>query len=188
MEEAEHTAGIKDWIPLISSLVVIILFIIDRLINHRFRNSEVERTWYYKVLLEPNLKIINSFFDALEERFNDAAQKIISSINVDHSEYSRCQLEAFEEFKMLKRKLELQVILPIISTHPITGQILTDKLLEIEHVYTSALDNLELTQLQILDVSENLYVLRAEWLKSMYTPVHKKDNLKRGWYKINWML
>ena len=164
----------KDWLPLISSSVVIILFIIDRLINSKVQKKEVERTWYYKILLEPNLNSINNFFNSLENSFMEEAEFILTSIDVSHEEYLRCQRQAFQRFKIMKRKMELEVILPILKTYPNTGQALTNKLLEIEDVYTSALDNLEISESDISNVSNELYKLRAEWLYCLYTPVYKK--------------
>src|SRR5688572_28390168 len=62
----------KDFLPLISPAVVILLFIIDRIVAARLRRKEVERNWYLKVLIEPAIEKISEFYNSTTEQHSSS--------------------------------------------------------------------------------------------------------------------
>lgn len=135
--EANHWPG---WIPLISSFVVILLFVIDRVLGFYLRKKEVERNWYLKVLVEPGVQKISEFYSSLVEKYSQSAKLLDSNKGQPHEEYNKLKSKEFGKFQAFKRDLEIQVIYPIQLRYPDVGNDITNQLMDIEDVYTNSLD------------------------------------------------
>lgn len=174
-EVVESSYQFKDYYPLISSAIVLLLFIIDRIIGYRIRKKEVERNWYFKVLLEPNLEKINSFFFDVENQYKSSAIKLKDLVSVvSHSEYINTQSLEINLFKEIKRRFELEVIKPIITRYTFMNENISIKTEELQNHYTVQIDNLKLEQEDINDFSKDLYNIKAEWLDLLYKPLSNK--------------
>ncbi len=174
-EVVESSYQFKDYYPLISSAIVLLLFIIDRIIGYRIRKKEVERNWYFKVLLEPNLEKINSFFFDVENQYKSSAIKLKDLVSVvSNSEYINTQSLEINLFKEIKRRFELEVIKPIITRYTFMNENISIKTEELQNHYTVQIDNLKLEQEDINDFSKDLYNIKAEWLDLLYKPLSNK--------------
>lgn len=171
-EAIESSFQFKDYYPLISSAVVILLFIVDRVLSYKIRKKEVERNWYFKVLLEPNLEKINTFFLDVEKQYETSAIKLKDLVSkLSHSEYIKTQSLEINSFKEIKRRFELEVIKPIITRYPFMNENISIKTEDLQNYYTVQIDNLKLEQDDINEFSKSLYNVKAEWLDLLYKPL-----------------
>lgn len=65
----------------IGTIVVILLFIVERIFSRRERRDERNVTWYFTVIVQPNLEIINSFFQNYSTKAVAAHTGILTAIN-----------------------------------------------------------------------------------------------------------
>lgn len=65
-------ADIIKSVPIISSFIVILTFIISQLISHYSRKIEARRAWYYKAYLEKSVDKVNTFFSDSKDIIKDA--------------------------------------------------------------------------------------------------------------------
>jgi hypothetical protein len=174
-EVIESSFQLKDYYPLISSAIVLLLFIIDRIIGYKIRKKEVERNWYFKVLLEPNLEKINSFFLDVENQYKASALKLKDLVSVvSHGEYINIQSLEINLFKEIKRRFELEVIKPIITRYSFMNENISIKTEDLQNHYTVQIDNLKLDQDDINEFAKDLYNIKAEWLDLLYKPLGNK--------------
>jgi len=167
----ESSSRLKDLLPLVSPIIVIILFIIDRVIGFRLRRKEVERNWYLKVLIEPGVSKISDFYKKSVEFYTASANTLGASSALPHANYNVLKAQEFSKFQSLKRELEAEVIFPIQMRYPVVGQKLTELLLDIEDTFTSSLDREEFSEDKIKDFQIYTATNRAELLNCLYFPL-----------------
>ena len=164
----------KDFIPLISSIVVICLFIIDRIIGFYLRKKEVERNWYLKVLIEPEINKISIFYKDTFEGYKASAEFLKISNQKPHNDYISLKSIEFGKFQSLKRELEAEVIFPIQIRYPNVGESVTEELRNLEDHFTSCLDSELFSEDNIKQFQLYIAKNRAFLLKKLYSPLQKQ--------------
>lgn len=161
----------QELLPLASPIVVILLFFLERIISFFIRKNEVKRTWYFKVLIDPNIEKINTFYNAIKEAYNNSSDILNASQDLSHIDYVSLKSKEIGVFQKIKRDFEIDVIEPIIYRYPKIGDKLTDILISIEDTYTTNLDSgdfsKEKTDLFISHISS----CRAKWFNVLYEPI-----------------
>lgn len=167
-----NTMNFKDFFPLISSGVVILIFIFDRVLGYKLRKKELERNWYFKVLLEPKLENIDRFFIEIESQINISIKEL-EALDFDdgRSDYIDNQMKHIVNFKELKRKFELEVLKPILSRYSGINSELIDVINNIENDYTSEIDSVLIKPFDLIAFTKNLYEHKAELLDVLYKPL-----------------
>lgn len=167
----ESSSNLKELLPLVSPVIVIILFIIDRIIGFKLRRKEIERNWYLKVLIEPGISKISDFYKKSFEFYSSSANLLKASSTLSHADYNVLKAQEFSKFQSLKRELEAEVIFPIQIRYPDVGKNLTELLLNIEDTFTSSLDREEFSEEKIKDFQIYIARNRAELLTCLYFPL-----------------
>lgn len=171
---AETSSDFKELVPLISPLVVIILFIVDRFIAHYLRGKEAERNWYLKVLIEPNIEKISDFYKQVIEQYSESISVLYESTNIPHAEYNSLKAKEFGKFQTKKRELELDVVFPIQIQYPSLGNDLTQILLDLEDKYTNALDKEPISKDGAKEYHHDIASNKATLLQLLYKPLTQK--------------
>lgn len=164
----------KELIPLVSPIVVICLFIIDRIIGFYFRKREVERNWYLKVLIEPGINKISVFFKNTLESYKLSAEFLDSNKQQPHDNYSALKSKEFGKFQSLKRELEAEVVFPVQITYPLVGEKVMEELRNLEDKFTSSLDNEKFSEVDIKQFHLFVAANRALILKLLYSPLQTR--------------
>lgn len=163
--------SLKDYFPLISSSIVIILFIIERFLSYRIRRKERETNWYYKVFIDPNIEKINSFFDDTKQIYVESSKKIKSNLALSNIlDYKSHEMG---KFQTLKRDFENDILLPIISSYQEIGNSLTEELLNLEDVYTECMDKIHGDETYQSEFSKKLSEKKAHFFKMLFKPISK---------------
>ena len=161
----------KDIFPLISPVVVILLFAFERILNYKTKKKENDRTWYFKVLLDPNLIKIDIFFNSIKECYINSCKILEASQDNPHSSYNSLKSQEIGKFQKIKRLFELDVISPIIFRYPNVGDALTIILMDLEDILTLNLDNDKFTEDDIDSFSAKLSEKKSIWLNTLYDPI-----------------
>lgn len=167
--------SLKDYFPLISSAIVIGIFIFDRKLGYNIRKKELNRNWYFKVLLEPKLEAIDDFFKDTEKHIRKTVKEL-DKINFDtHKEdYIKCQLNHIDDFKEIKRKFELEVLKPIISRYKAINNEINNVIDNVINEFTEEVDTLLINEFVFSDFSKKLYENKVTLLDVLYKPLNAK--------------
>ncbi len=169
---ANDQKSFVDYLPLVSPIIVIIIFVIDRLINSSIRAREIERNWYLKVLIEPNLENISSYYNNNELLYQKSSVLLEENLlTLSHPEYLRVKAQQSGGFQTAKRKFEIDVIDPIRVLYPSVALTLTETLLNLEDKFTKYLDSESIVEDKIVQFNKFNSANRAEFLSVLYQPI-----------------
>ena len=161
----------KDILPLVSPIVVIILFIIDRIIGFKLRRKEVERNWYLKVLIEPCIDKISTFYKNILDEYKSSSHILSTTNQKFQTKYINIKAKEFGKFQSLKRELELDVIFPIQMRYGDVGEDILEQLRNLEDQFTSSLDNKKFSEDDIIQFHLFVAVNKANLLNYLYAPL-----------------
>lgn len=168
----QKTTTLKDLLPYISVIVTILLFTTDRYIGVKIRRREVRRTWYLKILIEPNIVKLSTFFDNVGDAYERAATALLGAQgNIDYLQLKSINFEKFIDFK---RQITANLIQPLTLQYFFVAESLTDKLTELEDLYTTNLDNELFTADNIQTFRLEAHNIKAKVLDILYTPLVSK--------------
>jgi len=174
---ANAELNLKDYFPLISSSIVILLFIIERILSSEIRRKERETNWYYKVFIDPNIDKINSFFDETKQIYVESSKKIKLQVALPNIlDYKSHEIG---KFQILKRDFENDILLPIISSYQEIGNNLTEELLNVEDTYTHCMDKIHGDETYQSEFSRNLSTRKAIFFKILFKPINKETKWKK---------
>ena len=167
---------VKNLIVLVSPIVVIILFIIDRIIAHVLRQQEVERNWYLKIMIEPGIAKISTFYKSAKETYASSSYELayVDIGTISHANYLSMQSKEISKFQLIKRDLEGEVFYPIKSLYPKVFDLLTNELLDLEDLYTANIDNKLFNDEQITNFNLRLNQSKVKIIAVLYSPLLKK--------------
>lgn len=170
---SEKSASLKDWLPLISVVLTLGIFIYDRLLAVRIRRVEVERNWYLKVLIEPNLDKISQFYISIEKIFNEAVETLNASKEIPHKEYTIAKRQQNEKFIDEKRSLQASLIFPLQPRYPLLSSKIDELFIDLYDEFTGRLDKEAFTD----EDSKEFYVKtqsnKSKLLNLLYLPLSK---------------
>jgi hypothetical protein len=170
--QALKNNGWLSLLPLLSSIIVIVLFIIDRAIGARSRRKEVERNWYLKVLIEPSIAKISIFYRGVYENLGNSFDLLKTAHSVEtHAIYLDLVAKEIGKLSTLKREFEGEVIMPIQGRYPITGGRLTGILLTLEDQFSDFLNSTNLESQEKEDFSRTINSSRSLFLNILYEPI-----------------
>lgn len=173
----ETTPYWKELIPLISPLVVVALFVIDRFIGYKLRKKETDRTWYFKVLIEPGIAKITDFYKTTNLSYSTAAKNLETNKSIPHSDFIKLKSKEFFKFQDAKRELEAEIIQPIIARYQFIGNSLTLILQDLEDLYTNSLGDEKFNDDDIKDFHVSSFTNRATLLNHLYSPLKPSPSI-----------
>lgn len=181
-------------IPYLGAIAVFVSLIINNYISSRFRKRDVQRNWYLKVLIEPNIKNIDKFYEEIDSKFNDSINLFEKNKNAPPSKFSKLKISEIGAFQKLKRKFENSFIglirlsymeyqssfleevhniffdESIVEEQSISEE-LTTIILDLEDFYTQNLDNFY-SKTESIEVFEKLMTFnKAKLLSVLFKPL-----------------
>lgn len=126
-------------IPLLSPIIVIITFALNNSYTRKSKRIESNRTWYFKVFLEPNLKKTEDFFSKAEEIMRKALDDYL---NQAWSDEARIDFISSVQFELanIKRKFAIEVVEGLQVTYREVFAQLEDTLLDFEDAGSRAFE------------------------------------------------
>lgn len=161
----------KDYFPLLSPIVVILLFSFERILSYNIRKREIARTWYYKVLIDPSLQKINDFFQLTQNYYVSSCKTLSASNNLPHADYNSLRSSEIGKFQQAKRAFDIDVVTPINHRYPKIGEMLQNKLMDLEDKFSTGIDKELFSQDEIDAFLDKVSEARAIWLNILYEPI-----------------
>lgn len=128
--------------PILSTSIVIIIFIISQLIAHYSRKSELRRSWYFKAYFDSSLTRVNEFFKSCDDIIKKSLKKAIKIENLDNRQnYIAKKLEKISDDQ---RQFTNQVLYPLKGAYPEVFSNLELVLESFYDVHSNVFDGLEL--------------------------------------------
>lgn len=159
-------------IPLLSTVTVILLFSLERILSFNIRKKERKINWYYKAFIDPNMDKINSFFDQAKKNYLDSA--IFLQSQYELSNFSDYKAREIGKFQITKRNFEDEILLPIVTTYNKIGADLTNVVLEIEDIYVDHLDKVIPDDTYCNSLTQGLAISKAKFLEILFNEIQKK--------------
>lgn len=155
--------------PLLSSVLVILIFILSQLIAANSRKAELRRSWYFKAYLDKSIDKINEFFTdsraIMTEALKDSANLMKEE---DRSNYITAKLEAISD---KQRDFKHQVLAPLQGYYPKLFKYIDTLLDGYYDVHSSAFDKLNDQTKALRDYLFETDMIRNNLMAFLATPV-----------------
>lgn len=104
--------------PLVSSVIVILIFIISQLLANWSRRNELRRSWYFKAYFDVSLKKLEDFFQLCNA---DVKKSLIDLKEIqDGNDKITHVTKTLENISDRQRDFNTQVLLPLMGAYPRT--------------------------------------------------------------------
>lgn len=165
----------------ISTSIVIALFVIGRLLDGYIKSKEIRRNWYQKVIIDPNILKVDKFYTDVLEQSKNSIQFLVASVSLPHRDYLAAKTTEMEKFKMIKRTFEFEFILMVQTNYPEIASELSEHLRSIEDYVTVCLDKNTLA-LADFNVLEEYVISQKHCIYGiLYTPMEYRRPSLRLW-------
>jgi len=158
---------------MISTIVVVLIFIFGRYLDIKIRRKEINRNWYLKIIIEPNIQIVHSFLDSIFSSVKDSMEILISAKAVKtYEEYLGIKSKEIGKFQNIKRKFELDFISLIQITFPCIADELGEFLRTLEDETTLILDKEDLKEADLDLIENNIINFKSSLFYLLYKPLN----------------
>ena len=158
---------------IISPIVLVLIFIVDRFINFWLIKRENKRNWYLTVLINPNLEKINLLYKNLFDLYEKSTVDLSLYNGKDDNLINQKKSEVFGSLSILRRNFEMDFITPIYAMYPSLSEYLINELLNLED-YLS--DNLDSNNYEIEQARKRINESKSNILNALYLPVSYLSN------------
>lgn len=165
----------------ISGTIAIFLFFIGRLLDTFLKSKEQKRNWYLKVIIDPNIEKLNTFFSSSLIQFKSTLEELKNKSNISHNDYLTLKTEEFGKFSSLKRDFEFEFVNLIGINYSEIEQEIICLINNLDDNYKTSLDNIDNnTYEEILKKFEKkLYKCKTDLIAMLYKPlIYKKTTLR----------
>jgi hypothetical protein len=182
-----HESLISKVLPaLVTSSVVLVTFIIGKLIDSKMKSKENNRTWYLRVIIEPNLKVLDQFIlDSLNSLNTSIDNLLNSKSTLNFDRYIELKTIEIGKFQSIKRSFEFSFIQLIQANYPEIGVALSESIRGLEDKTTVILDKKDLN-LYDYEVLKNIfYDYKNQLFYQLYYPLGYKKKHKDSLIRRN---
>jgi hypothetical protein len=163
--------------PVITASVVIFLFIVERFYAAWLRKRDRRKDWYLKVLVEPNLKLINKFFEDCIESLQKSMDDLKSSDSQTHQEFKKTRAKSVFDFQDIKRKFEFEFLYLVKPFDYKLSEALNNVILKMEDFFTSTIGSEDYSSFENANLARTLQQHKSEFYQFLYTPLSRSNKL-----------
>jgi hypothetical protein len=165
----------------ISTTIVITLFIIGRILDGYIKSKETRRNWYQKVIIDPNISKVDKFYKDILDQSKSSIYFLIDNVSLPHNDYLAAKTNEIEKFKIIKRAFEFEFILMVQTNYPEIADKLSEHLRGIEDCVTVCLDKNQLAHADFDELEENAISQKYRIYGILYIPMTYKRPRLRSW-------
>lgn len=107
----------KSWIEehsgTLGTIVVILLFITERIISSYDKKRELNRNWYYSVIVLPNLSNISAFFQKYSKVTGEAYLSISSNSTIDANTLQQLKAIHFKKLRDIIHEFDFEFLMTV---------------------------------------------------------------------------
>ncbi len=112
-DESQHIF-LEKYSGILSSSLIIILFIIERIISARESRKERSVNWYSGVVVQPNLKVINDFFINYTEELKRIYENKINLLSFSPEQKTLIKAKEYNKLQLLTKDFEFDFLILVI--------------------------------------------------------------------------
>lgn len=129
---------------IISSIIIIFLFILGRLLDSYIKSLEIRRNWYQKVIIDPNIQKVNTFYVNILSQSKESIIVINKSKNeLIHKDFITKKTTELSKIKRIIRNFEFEFILMVQTNYPEIADDLSEHIRGIEDYITNFIDRID---------------------------------------------
>lgn len=162
---------------LITAFIAIIIFGVGKRIDHKLKLKEYKRSWYLKIVVDPNIDKLDVFIGKIYKLYTKAYVELNPTLesneNQELDNIIQKKAEFFGKYDKLIRNLEIELFTIVGVNNPEIAEQLTLVVQEFDH-FKSTLDSIK-SEDKIETFHEfkfNLYRLKADLLEILYKPIN----------------
>lgn len=149
-------------VPIISSSIVVLVFVGTTIINYLIRKWDRRRGWYMKALIEPNISVITQFYEDTNKQIKEGVKQIQSTTE----NLYLVQAKINENFQNLKRKLELDLIQIVEASYDFKEKNrLYTPIYQLEDLFVTFFDKKDFNENALIIVENQISINRSDLLK-----------------------
>jgi hypothetical protein len=156
---------------LISSLIIILVFVLERFYHAKFTKAEIYRTWYLRVIIEPNLNNIENFFSSVIANYNESFDIIRTNTTLPHDEFLILKATEITKFQNIKNSFEFSFTILIANTYPQVGREIDKIIMEIQDSFTANINEIEQGFDNRENYSRSIVTYKAALLQTLFSPL-----------------
>lgn len=175
IQETQASPSFEKLLPaLIKVLVVLILFIIGRNFDAKIRKEQIIRNWYFKVIIEPNLNIVDDFLKNSLLSIQTSIDLLIKgSTKKTMDEYVNLKSTEISKFSSIKREFEFNFVEIIRANHNNIANEIVVLLQKLEDDIGNTFDNDKLNKEDVELLEKKVRDFKTELFKVLYKPIIK---------------
>lgn len=162
---------------IISSSVIIILFIVERLINFLLNKKAARRKWIEEVIIKPNLTSIIDFYDTSFKHIENSLQEIRNLSNTNSDQIDELKQEKLIEFKKQKKDFDHKFISLVRSSSNLRAECLTNCLNNLEDIVTNCLSTTNLAGLDLQEKKREVHLNKSSFFGLLHETEKKLKKL-----------
>ena len=151
---------------LFSSIIIILLFLLERIFTYLSTKKLRKAAFYQEVVIKPHIDCIISFFNEFYDQLTISIQTIrVSSGTGD--EIDNLKKERLNILKLKKINFDHEFLSLIRSVYPKKANSLSELMNEIEDIATKKLTNQSLSDINLADLEKEIHKKKAEFFQRL---------------------
>lgn len=166
---------------IISTTIVIILFIIGRLLDSILKSNEIRRNWYQKVIIDPNIEKLNAFYDDTIKQTKLSIESLVRrKKELSFDDYISAKAIEINKIKEIKRVFEYEFIQLVQTNFPEIAEELFEHLRDFEDCLSQYLDKQDLSNDHFVQAEKECVSKKHCIYGILYKPLKfKRPSLRR---------
>lgn len=193
IKEVADNSGIM--LKVITPIIIILTFIIKEYLTYKYFvkqhnqsridfdnnfNNTIEiakKNWYLNVIVQPNVKEINDFYENLVIDFKKNKEELtIASNELSHKDYLNLVTSKQREFKIKKRLLEFKVINLVRSSSNSIATNLTGIINELDDFISKKLIDTKINDIEIEKIEKTINQNKVDFMVFLFKYIENTKN------------
>lgn len=163
---------------LVSVTFVVLLFIIGRLIDSKIKRKDIKRGWYQKVIIDPNINKINSFYNNLVKQIGKSIANLKDQKDkLIFNEYIVIKAKEAEKVKRIVRKFDLEFVQLVDLNYPLVAVELRTHIMQIQDDLLKMIDRPDLGEHQYDEIESKVSESKSKMYGFLFIPLELKFKL-----------
>lgn len=165
----------------ISTTIVLLLFIVGRILDSVLKSNEIRRNWYQKVIIDPNITKLNTFYDDTIKQIKLSIESLVQrKADLTFDKYIEAKATEINKIKEIKRGFDYEFIQLIQTNFPEIAEELSEHLRDLEDCISTYLDKQDLTTDHFIQAEKDVVSKKHCIYGILYKPLKfKRPSLRR---------
>lgn len=185
--KAEPTILDKILPTIISASIVVALFIAGRILDSVLKSNEIRRNWYQKVIIDPNIGKLNTFYSDIIIQIKVSLETLVDSKgSLLFDNYIATKATEINKIKEIKRVFDYEFIQLIQTNFPEIAEELSEHLRDLEDCISTYLDKQDLAKEHFVQIEKDVVSKKHCIYGILYKPLKFKRPSLRRFFKTHY--